>query len=224
MIWLHALQGMAMIGLGSDKNHKLQIFVIRQKWCACNWYISLNYFATSHMSRTNILHHSKYSFPLTFPLIPLAHFAPATPSRLQHTPCCDQTLDWSNAKYVVRYKWTGCCDSWAIIRTVTQGERDLMLLSLPPSLWTRSRFLAQHNTCVGNSRHWFGKLVTKLQDHTSHFHYIVSFQLGIYGKGVLFGSCWETSHMCGFAKRKVAKHTIFIPMSLSLFCQRGPFK
>ena len=31
------------------------------------------------------------------------------------------------------YIWTGCCASWAIIGTVTQGERELMLLSLPPS-------------------------------------------------------------------------------------------
>ena len=61
---------------------------------------------------------------------------------------------------------------------------------------------------------------------TTPVTFIISslFSWAYMGKGVLFGSCWETSHMCGFAKRKVAKHTIFIPMSLSLFCQRGPFK
>ena len=145
------------LGLGSDKNHILQFVIIRQKWCACNWYISLNYVATSHMSRTNILHHSKYSFPLTFPLIPVVHFAPATPSRLQHT------LLWPNIRLVqckIRYVINEH-DGWAIIRTVTQGERDLMLLRLP-LLCTRSRFLTPHNTHVGNSLHWFGKLVTKL--------------------------------------------------------------
>ena len=156
-----------------------------------------------------------------------------------HSPCsfcsCDafkataHTVLWPNIRLVqckIRYvinERDVAIVGQLYVRWPKVNESSCSSASLP-LLCTRSRFLTPHNTHVGNSRHWFGKLVTKLQDHTSHFHYIVSFQLGIYGKGVLFGSCWETSHMCGFAKRKVAKHTTFIPMSVSLFCQRGPFK
>ena len=224
------------LGLGSDKNHILQFVIIRQKRCAHNRYISLNYFATSHKSRTNILHHSKYSFPLTFPLIPLVHFAPATPSRLQHALCCDQILDGFNAKYVVRYIWTGCCASWAIlVRWPKVNESSCSSASLPLNQITLSR----------STQYMCGKLTTLIwqigdkiaRPHQSlglelvfrifvkRFSLYRLFSVGLMGiRQALFGRCWKQAINVVLQNKMSPNTKCLFPWVCPYFPkQRGPF-